>query len=125
MASHFIKLPRLGELVSRLAKSYDSDHTLLVSDVSFNYVSLPGISAVGSYKFKIKNPKVNMIGVGDLVEVFQVDSHLDPVAALSRFLSLLEDRGWKNANEPFFRRDNGLCMTRDHLNQFLKKKLVQ
>lgn len=114
---------RMGEIVSRQAKSFDSQFTLLTEDVSFNIVPFPDGSSVKSFRFRIKSPKIEKVSVGDEVEVFEVDSPMDPIAALSRYIGMLEERGWQDPVKPLFRRDNGMCITRDHLNKFLKNKL--
>ena len=75
----------LGELVSRQAKSFDSEFTLLCSDVNIHMVPFPDGSSVGCFRFKIKSPKVDRVGNGDEVEVFQIESGLDPFSALSRY----------------------------------------
>lgn len=114
----------LGELVSRQAKSFDSEFTLLCSDVNIHKVPFPDGSSVGCFRFKIKSPKVDRVGNGDEVEVFQIESGLDPFSALSRYKELLVRNGWFIPDKPFFRRNNGFCLTRDHLNSFLREKFA-
>ena len=113
---------RLGELVSRYATSFDSQFTLLCEDVSSSKIPFPDGSLVGCFSFKIKSPNVDRVGRGDLVEVFEVDSRLDPVSALSHYKDLLLQRGWLVPDKPFFRKDNGSCLTKDHVNRFLRDK---
>ena len=115
---------RMGELVSRQAKSYDSSHTLLCSDVSKYVVTFPDGSLVNTFKMRIKSPKVEKIGVGDLVEIFEIDSCFDPVAALSRYISMKDAMDWGEDSSPFFRRENGMCESREHFNKLLKRLLA-
>ena len=114
----------LGELVSRQAKSFDSEFTLLCSDVNLHTVPFPDGSSVGCFRFKIKSPKVDRVGNGDEIEVFQVESGLDPFSALARYKELLVKNGWFIPGKPFFRRSNGFCLTRDQLNCFLREKFA-
>ena len=71
---------RLGEILPEFSSMFNTDSTLLGSDLKF--------STDGSISFWLRNPKVWTSDTGSVVEVWPVPEkpEVDPVAALSRFM---------------------------------------
>ena len=98
-------------------QEYDPLTTLLWEDVRERKVVVDG-ATVTALAFKIKSPKVDKVGTGDLVEVYWTGGFSCPVTAFQR---------WRRASKveehpkmPVFRLTQGCCYTGQQLNKSLQ-----
>ena len=107
---------RIHELCSRGAKEFDSQTTLLWKDVALGELKV-GQTLVKSVSIHVKSPKVDRVGAGDNVEVFQLGNFMCPIAALAKYRE--ESRLQEESELPVFRLDSGLCWTGTEMNRRL------
>ena len=107
---------RIHELVSRSTAEFDSQTTLLWQDVSFSEVELKG-EKIKSVSVHIKSPKVDRIGAGDNIQVFQLNNFMCPVAAMDKFRA--ESKCKEEKEMPVFRKACGLCVSGAEINRRL------
>ena len=113
---------RLGELLSKYARSFDPKFTLLGSNVKFSSIPVPRGSS-DLVRIHIKSPKISRPGKGEDVEVFSLKSEYCPVKSLSRYSALKESMGLSDPSKPFFRQQSGANYTKSMFNIDLKKLL--
>ena len=107
---------RIHELCSRNAKEFDTQTTLLWKDLSVGELKV-GRTLVKTVGVHVKSPKVDRVGAGDNIEVFQLDNFMCPTTALAKYR---EETSLKEEPEmPVFRLDLGLCMTGAEMNKRL------
>ena len=107
---------RVHEIVSRYKCEYDPQSTLLWEDIKVSKVTLNG-KAVTALGFRIKSPKVDRVGTGDYVEIYETGLYNCPVKAFLKW------RGASGVSEdpkmPVFRIKEGCCYTSQQLNMRL------
>ena len=107
---------RVHEILSRTENEYDPQSTLLWEDVTMKSVQIEG-KTVQAIAFRIKSPKVDRVGTGDFIEIYETGLYNCPVKALNRWRTnsnLLE-----SPHIPVFRNATGKCYTGKKLNQKL------
>ena len=107
---------RIHELVSRSAAEFDSQSTLLWRDVSFSEVEVKG-EKVKAMSIHVKSPKVDRIGAGDNIQVFQLNNFMCPVGAMEKYRS--ESKCKEEHEMPVFRGASGLCVSGAQINRKL------
>ena len=105
---------RIHELCSRKAKEFDEQTTLLWGDLTLGELKL-GRKSVKSIGIHVKSPKIDRIGAGDNIEVFQLDNFLCPIAALARYGE--ETKLEQEPGMPVFRLESVVCMTGVEVNK--------
>ena len=107
---------RVHEILARNQSEFDPQTTLLWEDVKVNRVKLEG-KTVTSLSFKIKSPKVDRVGTGDFVEIFETGLYNCPVKAFHKWrqVSKVEE----HPQLPVFRVENECCYTGKQLNKRL------
>ena len=121
---------RIGELLSKTATTFDDSVTLLLKNVTPGTVTTKDGKVVRKYSFLVKSPKVKRSSDGDVVSVYQLTTPsgqphpLCPVAALDRYVGLLENKGILTWNEPMFKLDSGNAMTKVRFNKILKEAFL-
>jgi site-specific recombinase XerC len=108
---------RIHELVSRKRKEFDGQTTLLWGDVGFGDSQLKG-EKVEWVSVHVKSPKVDRVGAGDRIQVFQLGSFMCPVAAMSKWRK--ESKLVEECEMPVFRHESGLCLTGAEVNKMMK-----
>ena len=107
---------RIHELCSRKEKEFDTQTTLLWKDVAFSEI-LVKEEHVKTIEVHIKSPKVDRVGAGDMIQVFQLGNFMCPLEAMNRYreeMKLEED-----PEMPVFRKSSGMCMTGAEINRKL------
>ena len=95
---------RIHELCSRNAKEFDIQTTLLWKDLSVGELRI-GKNVMRTGRVHMKSPKIDRVGAGDNIEVFQLDNFMCPIAALEKYR---EETALKEEPEmPVFRLDSG------------------
>lgn len=107
---------RIHELCSRRKEEYDSQTTLLWRDITFSEIKLAGetIQSVGVH---VKSPKVDTIGAGDCIQVFQLNNFMCPAKAMEKYRE--ESKLKEEPEMPVFRSADGMCMSGAELNKKL------
>ena len=114
---------RCGELLASNVKTFDSKFHLLRRDITMLKLVLNG-AKVSVARVRVKSPKTGRVGLGQEVEVFQLQSKLCPIAALCRFWEMSDGLSLNEPNQPAFRREDGFCYTKTQLNADLKSILA-
>ena len=107
---------RVHEILSRTCHEYDPQTTLLWTDVQAKSVNIEG-KRVKAIAFRIKSPKVDRVGSGDSIEVYETGMYNCPVKAFEK---------WRHASTvtedprlPVFRTAVDKCYTGKLLNRRL------
>jgi site-specific recombinase XerC len=109
---------RVHEILSKLVGEFDPQTTLLWEDLGIKTVKIDG-KKVTAMSFRIKSPKVDRVGTGDMLEVYETGLYNCPVKAFKK---------WREANklseslkEPIFRTEADKCYTGKKLNKRLEE----
>ena len=73
----------MHEILSRTVKEFDPQTTLLWEDVNIRTVIITQVE-VKAIAFKIKSPKVDRIGTGDFIELYETGLYNCPVKAFQK-----------------------------------------
>ena len=109
---------RIHELLSKEAKTFDPTVTLLWRDIKVETIKLNG-KAVGVISVFLKSPKVDRIGAGQRVEIFETGTFMCPYKAMLKYMASLKVE--KKAKKPVFREANGECFTGRKLSKCLEE----
>ena len=83
---------RIGELLPKYVRHYDSPFTLLGKDVCTVRLPIDKGTLVSVVRIHVKSPKVNRVGRGDEVEVFGMkDVRFCPVRSLQKYVDMMEE----------------------------------
>ena len=107
---------RIHELCSKKETEFCPQTTLLWNDVKLEKVRVDG-KEIQSISILVKSPKVDRVGTGDNIQIFQLDNFMCPIAAFDmykRFSGLK-----KNPQQPVFRFELGRCFTGQEMNRRL------
>ena len=107
---------RIHELCSRKEKEYDIQTTLLWKDVKFEEIAYKG-DMVKMIQVHVKSPKVDRVGAGDMIQVFQLGNFMCPFEAMKKYRE--EMRMKEDPDLPVFRKSSGMCMTGAEINRKL------
>ena len=107
---------RIHELCSRERETFSKQTTLTWGDLKLGSLKLKK-EKIKSLAVHVKSPKVDRIGAGDNIEVFQLDNFMCPIAAMEKYkeVSNLE----QDPDMPVFRLESGMCFTGKDMNHRL------
>jgi site-specific recombinase XerC len=108
---------RIHELCSRKAAEFDIQTTLLWEDISFGEVELAG-ERIEAVSMHVKSPKVDRVGAGDKIQVFELGNFMCPVAAMRKWMERSKLK--QEEKMPVFRMESGVLMTGAEMNRRLK-----
>jgi hypothetical protein len=108
---------RIHELCSRTGLEYCEQTTLLWGDVKLGRMRVSG-RELEYLSVHVKSPKVEKIGAGDKIQVFQLDNFMCPIAAFKRYREV--SRHQEDQDSPVFRMESGACFFGKTKNENLK-----
>ena len=108
---------RIHELCSRTKTEFDPQTTLLWRDITTGNITIKGEN-LDSISVHVKSPKIDRIGAGDDIEVFQLGNFMCPTAAMDKYREC--NRLREEPDMPVFRLDSGECFTGEGMNRRLK-----
>ena len=109
---------RIHELLSKEARTFDSSVTLLCKDIKIDNMQIEGKTTHVISVF-VKSPKVDRIGAGQRIEVFETGSFMCPYKALMKYMTI--NNISLNTQKPLFREENGECLTGRKMNAYLEE----
>ena len=109
---------RVHELCSRVSSEFDVQTTLLWKDISTGSLKLND-STVKYVRVHVKSPKIDRIGTGDNIEVYEIGNYMCSIAALEKYRA--DNKNEEESNMPVFRFSSGECMTGSELNRRLSE----
>ena len=95
---------------------FDEQTTLLWGDVKTGMVKVKQEN-FDSISVHVKSPKIDRIGAGDNIEVFQLNNFMCPTAAWQKFRE--SSKLGEEPNMPVFRLPGGKCFTGKEMNKRL------
>ena len=107
---------RIHELFSREKLQFDTQTTLVWGDIQTGSLNL-GKESVKTIRVHVKSPKVDRVGAGDIIEVYEIGNFMCPVAALIRYREASKVR--EERDMPIFRFSSGECLTGSEMNSRL------
>ena len=107
---------RIHELLSKKEVEFDTQTTLLWRNVKVGSVVVHKES-LKVLTIHIKSPKIDRIGAGDNIEVFQLDNFMCPVKAMESYRQVSKVKG--EPEMPVFRLNSGECLTGKGMNRRL------
>ena len=107
---------RIHELCSREKGTFGEQTTLTWRDVKLGSLKLKGDN-VCSLSIHVKSPKVDRVGAGDNIEVYQLDNFMCPIAAMGKYREM--NKLGENPDMPVFRLESGMCFTGQDMNNRL------
>ena len=107
---------RIHELLSKEAKTFDPTVTLLWKDIKEGKVEIEG-KFIYTLSIFLKSPKVDRIGAGQRVEVFETGNFMCPWKAFRKYKASL--KVIPSSESPVFREQSGECLTGKKLNLYL------
>ena len=115
---------RIGELLPKFVRHFDSLFTLLGKNVVFLKLPMEKGTWASVVRVHVKSPKVNRVGRGDDIEVFEMtDTRFCPIKALLKYVDSMEAGDLVDPGLPFFRKETGANYTKDNFNSDLKELL--
>jgi hypothetical protein len=109
---------RIHELLSRNKTEVDRQTTLLWRDLKFGTLEVEG-QHLKTLSVHVKSPKIDRVGSGDNIMVFQLDGFMCPIAALEKYRSVSKLSA--GPNQPVFRLPKGWCFTGQEMNKRLQE----
>ena len=103
-------------MCSRREKENDSQTTLLWKDVTFDEIKYKG-DMVKVIQVHVKSPKVDRVGAGDKIQVFQLGNFMCPVESMKKYREEMKVK--EDPEMPVFRKSSGMCMTGAEINKKL------
>ena len=107
---------RIHELCSRDESEFCEQSTLLWGDVMEGNLKLDG-KEIQSLTVHVKSPKIDRVGAGDNIQVFQLGNFMCPTAAFMRYRECSNVK--EDTRQPVFRLDSGACFTGKEMNRRL------
>ena len=107
---------RIHELLSKESNTFDPTTTLLWKDISLHEVTFEG-KKVEVLSVFLKSPKVDRIGAGQKVEVFETKSFMCAIKSFKKYEASISRVC--APDEPVFREKSGECFTGAKLNKCL------
>ena len=107
---------RIHELCSRDRTQFDPQTTLLWGNIKMGKLQLKG-KYWGTISVFVKSPKVDRVGAGDDIEIFQLDNFMCPTAAMAKYRET--NKLGEDPNMPVFRLPSGQCFTGAEMNRRL------
>ena len=108
---------RIHELCSKNKTQFDPQTTLLWGNIKTGNLRLKE-KCWDTISVFVKSPKVDRVGAGDDIEVFQLDNFMCPTAALARNREI--NKLGEEPDMPVFRFPTGQCFTGDEMNRRLR-----
>ena len=109
---------RIHELLSKEEVKFDPQTTLMWENLKEGTVMIKK-EKVNLIQVHIKSPKVDRIGAGDKIEVFELKNFMCPVKALEKYRSICKIK--EEPKMPVFRQKCGKCLTGKGMNGRLKE----
>ena len=110
---------RCNELLSRRAKTFNQQTTLLWRDIRMRKETHEG-KPINTIEVFIKSPKIDKVGAGDIIKIFETGSFMCPYRAFTRYAT---NFAVQEQNKPVFVLPSGNCLTGDRVNAVLKNIL--
>lgn len=107
---------RIHELCSRKEGEFDGQTTLLWRDINFGKLKLDQ-EELRTISVHVKSPKVDKIGAGDNIQVFQLSNFMCPIKAMDSYKAETKIR--VEPDMPVFRLESGVCLTGAEVNRRL------
>jgi site-specific recombinase XerC len=109
---------RVHEILSRDMKEYVPLSTLLWEDIEMKTVKIEE-KVIEAIAFKIKSPKVDRLGDGDYLEVYETGLYNCPIAAFKKYRDISDIS--EHPNRPVFRVAEDKCMSGRQFNKQLSQ----
>ena len=107
---------RIHELLSKEEVKFDPQTTLMWENIKKGSVLIKK-EKLDLIQVHIKSPKVDRIGAGDKIEVFELKNFMCPVKALKKYRTVSKVK--EEPKMPVFRLESGKCLTGKGMNQRL------
>ena len=107
---------RIHELLSKEEVNFDPQTTLVWKNVKLGSVIVQK-EKLEVLKVHIKSPKIDRIGAGDDIEVFQLNNFMCPIKAMKKYKQVSKIK--EEPDMPVFRLSSGGCMTGKGMNKRL------
>jgi hypothetical protein len=107
---------RIHELLSRNKTEVDMQTTLLWRDLNFGTLEVKG-RTLKTLSVHVKSPKIDRVGNGDNIMVFQLDGFICLIAALDRYRNM--SKLSVGPTQPVFRLPKGWCFNGQEMNKRL------
>lgn len=107
---------RIHELCSRVKTEFDPQTTLKWEDIRTDKITV-GRGKLDTISVHVKSPKIDRVGNGDNIEVFQLNNFMCPTAALDKYRECSPVK--EELGMPVFRLPSGVCFTGEEMNKRL------
>ena len=109
---------RVHELLSRSKTGVDPQTTLFWSDIKMGQTTIEGKN-IKTLSIHVKSPKVERVGNGDNILVFEMGGFMCPIAAMRKYRDISGLR--ENSDKAVFRHADKTCFTGKEMNGQLKE----